>query len=345
MQEKQTKPFNLKNNNFALRLISGIGLFFIFGLYLAFAFFNNELWVEYQMKELSYLFGGLFIVMSMVILFLTFFELCNTFKIKSKLFKAFFPILGCLLYLVPVGTQLVLEDGIFIYNYSRTLIAVLANPFLQIFSLLAVIGIMFFSLKLIKIATIDAIWITLIAIIIVFGIKGFTNICLSVNYTEEVNQGYDAIKFGYLTGFWIWMGIILTDSFAYVFGVKFGKHKIAPVISPQKSWEGAIGGFVSSIIILSAFAFAIYFSNSDYKVFNDYNAESFGKGRLITLYVLFAILISVVCQFGDLFFSFVKRKVGIKDFSNLIPGHGGVLDRLDSFMIVFCLIFIMTLFV
>ena len=98
------------------------------------------------------------------------------------------------------------------------------------------------------------------------------------------------------------------DIFAYLVGRSFGKHKFAPVLSPKKTWEGAIGGFLGAVIIGSITAYFL----------NIHNA-----------YV--PILISAILgQVGDLFESFIKRQVGEKDASNLIPGHGGVLDRIDA---------------
>jgi phosphatidate cytidylyltransferase len=108
---------------------------------------------------------------------------------------------------------------------------------------------------------------------------------------------------------------IFTDTFAYLIGSLIGKHKMAPVISPKKSWEGFFGGLIGG----STIAMIIY-SNLVY---------SFS----LKLFII-TIILSVVGQLGDLFFSKVKRENEIKDFSNLIPGHGGMLDRIDSIMFV-----------
>lgn len=103
----------------------------------------------------------------------------------------------------------------------------------------------------------------------------------------------------------------VTDLFAYLAGVMFGKNKISK-LSPNKSWEGSLAGALFAVIIAGAF---YYFLISKEMVF----------------IVLFKILlISISAQLGDFFFSGIKREYKIKDFSNLIPGHGGVLDRIDS---------------
>ncbi|MEE0807200.1 MAG: phosphatidate cytidylyltransferase [Acutalibacteraceae bacterium] len=111
----------------------------------------------------------------------------------------------------------------------------------------------------------------------------------------------------------------IPDAGAFFVGKLFGKHKLCPEISPKKTVEGLIGGVVSSIVILELWGWIF--------------AEVFYGGtrqiHLLTLFVigLFGSLVSVL---GDLSFSLIKRSCHIKDFGNVIPGHGGVLDRFDS---------------
>lgn len=108
---------------------------------------------------------------------------------------------------------------------------------------------------------------------------------------------------------------ITTDTFAYFTGMLFGKHKLIESISPKKTIEGTIGGTLFCIIIGT-----IYYVNTI-------------NGN-IYLIVLTTLFLSLISQMGDLFFSSIKRHYGKKDFSNLIPGHGGVLDRFDSLIFV-----------
>jgi len=110
---------------------------------------------------------------------------------------------------------------------------------------------------------------------------------------------------------------ISADTFAYFTGVLFGKHKMIPTISPNKTWEGAFGGTFFSVILASIYY--LTYLNGDANIF-----------AVITM----TIFLSIISQFGDLIFSAMKRHVGIKDFSNIMPGHGGILDRLDSLILV-----------
>jgi phosphatidate cytidylyltransferase len=116
------------------------------------------------------------------------------------------------------------------------------------------------------------------------------------------------------------------DTFAYLFGVRFGKHKIMPSISPKKSWEGFGGGFVFSII-------ASYLSYSFFFKFEDIR---------IPLIISISIILPFTATLGDFIESHYKREAGVKDSGNFIPGHGGILDRMDSFMITIPAIYILT---
>lgn len=121
--------------------------------------------------------------------------------------------------------------------------------------------------------------------------------------------------------FLIWFvlfGACGTDIFAYFIGSKFGKHKLCPNISPKKTVEGAIAGVFGCVVI-----FLIY----------TYFLNTYGGFRInyISISVM-AIIISVFSQLGDLVASSIKRSADIKDFGNFLPGHGGILDRIDSLL-------------
>ncbi|MDE2674528.1 MAG: phosphatidate cytidylyltransferase [Paracoccaceae bacterium] len=119
--------------------------------------------------------------------------------------------------------------------------------------------------------------------------------------------------------------IIGTDAGGYFAGKLIGGPKMFPSISPNKTWSGTIGGWALSIIILIGFMY-------------------FWRDKLPTTYLVFyALAISVFSQLGDLSISAIKRKVGVKDSSNLLPGHGGFLDRFDGFIGAGVLIFFLTI--
>ena len=111
---------------------------------------------------------------------------------------------------------------------------------------------------------------------------------------------------------YIFLISIMTDIFAHSIGTLFGKNKINE-ISPNKSWEGCLGGTFFGTLI--SVLFYLIMINQDINIF---------------LLILITIFLSIIGQLGDLFFSLVKRNYNIKDFSNIMPGHGGILDRFDS---------------
>lgn len=116
----------------------------------------------------------------------------------------------------------------------------------------------------------------------------------------------------------LWAGWA-TDVFAYAIGMKFGKHKFSSV-SPKKSIEGCIAGTLGSILVAIIYTYFI----------NQYSAVEYSY-----LYIsLISLVLSLVGQVGDFAASVIKRYVEIKDYSNLIPGHGGMLDRIDSIMFI-----------
>ncbi len=105
-----------------------------------------------------------------------------------------------------------------------------------------------------------------------------------------------------------------TDIGAFFVGRSLGRHKLAPTVSPNKTIEGSIGGIAAAFLVLLAYIWLL--------------AEAFPFDHLQML--VFALLISITAQLGDLTESMIKRYCGVKDSSNLLPGHGGILDRLDS---------------
>lgn len=124
----------------------------------------------------------------------------------------------------------------------------------------------------------------------------------------------------------VFIGAFMTDTFAYFSGYFFGKHKLCPEISPKKTVEGSIGGSLCSVGIVLLYGLLV--------------DKQFGvEINYIKLGVL-GVLIAIVSQIGDLTASVIKRKYGVKDYGTIFPGHGGVLDRLDSIIATAPLVYV-----
>jgi len=117
----------------------------------------------------------------------------------------------------------------------------------------------------------------------------------------------------HVTAMALFVFLWVNDTGAYLSGLAFGKHKLFERISPKKTWEGSIGGFVFTIATA-------------------YIVSNFWTGYSFPAWILFGSITAVAGTFGDLFESLLKRSIGCKDSGNIIPGHGGFLDRFDSFL-------------
>lgn len=117
----------------------------------------------------------------------------------------------------------------------------------------------------------------------------------------------------------IFMFIWLYDTGAYCIGMLLGRHRLFERVSPKKSWEGVIGGIAASV----AGAYVTY-----------YWFDEFFQVPELATWVGLSVVVAVFATFGDLVESLIKRTVGVKDSGNILPGHGGILDRIDSLLLV-----------
>ena len=159
-----------------------------------------------------------------------------------------------------------------------------------------------------------------------FGVKQIT---MSISMPIILSFAFHALEtlinapdgFGILYFILLFNFSSVSDIFAYFVGSAIGKHKMAPVVSPKKSYEGLIGGILGSFIgiVIIYFVFGAICENNT-----------------LNIWVLLAAtpVFCIIGVMGDLFTSAIKRECGIKDYGKLIPGHGGVLDRLDSILLV-----------
>ncbi len=159
---------------------------------------------------------------------------------------------------------------------------------------------------------------------VAISLLGVMYIPIMFSYVYQIRmleQGLYLVWFVFITAF-------ATDTFAYFTGVFFGKHKLIPHLSPNKTIEGSVGGILGCVILCVAFS---GFLSTQMQL------ESF---NFILIAGMIGLFCSIFAQFGDLTASSVKRLTGVKDFGNLIPGHGGVIDRFDSILFTAPILFI-----
>lgn len=159
------------------------------------------------------------------------------------------------------------------------------------------------------------------------SILGVLYLPMMLSYIYQIRIAEDGL-------FAIWLIFLCSwgcDTCAYCVGVLFGKHKLAPVLSPKKSIEGAIGGVVGAALLGCIYGAVV----SKYLV----------MGNAPLYFAITCAVGAVISQFGDLIASGIKRQHGIKDYGKLIPGHGGILDRFDSVIftapLIYALLFAM----
>ena len=144
---------------------------------------------------------------------------------------------------------------------------------------------------------------------------------------------------GTILFFYVTIGTFITDIGAYFTGVLFGKHKMNPRISPNKTWEGFVGGVLFSAIFSLSFALIMEYG-FDLPVLPgvlQFQPDS-NFAQPAWFVVLVSFIMPIFANIGDFLFSAIKRHKGIKDYSNLLPGHGGILDRLDSILVTMSIV-------
>lgn len=285
------------------------------------------------------IFGGIyFYCLSLIITFVSTFELMNMFYKKNeglKIVRFIIPIFSILFFsllnyvCVNDTLRLCISDNgkLKCFIRSSSMLPEMYAGYRYAFTFL-------FGLLIIVIIAIISIFLknpgkSAINSIISFVYGGILmSLALNVEYTMALgdnewffykNRLASTSSFAY-----VYLIVCFSDMFAYFSGYLFGKHKLCPSISPKKTVEGAIGGTLMASIFgtIGAFVFDVVYISSE-----------MSTGTIILIIVgtfIFSVLLSIISQLGDLFASVLKREYEIKDYGNILPGHGGILDRFDS---------------
>ena len=166
------------------------------------------------------------------------------------------------------------------------------------------------------------------------AVMAFVSICFPLSFGSLAFTQIRFEQHGVFYLVFIFTSTWIGDAGAFFVGTFFGKHKMAPSISPKKSWEGFVGGIVSSGIF--SIIISILYEAIDYMTTGTNNF----KIDLIYLFLL-SIVCSVLGVLGDFTASFIKRQCSVKDFGSIFPGHGGILDRFDSILFAAPLVYVL----
>ncbi len=152
---------------------------------------------------------------------------------------------------------------------------------------------------------------------VAYAVFGFLYTVILLSFTVLILS----MDKGYYLFVYVWLGALGCDIWAFIIGNKYGKRKIIKEVSPNKTVEGAIGGAIGSIIMVTLYTIALNY---------------FFQETIVKWYVLFLLYfpVAILSQFGDWCASFIKREFKAKDFGKIMPGHGGALDRLDSIIFI-----------
>lgn len=310
--------------NFVTRSISSVFLLaaliiwmFIGAVYLDKPFSSNSEWASY-----------LFMAVNSFLLLVAMFEIMNLRKklnwsltIKISIFA-----LALLCLWFPFGN----ENYAFYKNDKSWF-----TSWMDILFYALVILIIFsFSWKSKKFTYNDVSFILTWGFYLVLTFKGINFLMLQT----DVNSG---LQLGWPTLLYVWTIVISSDVGAYLGGMMFGKKPMAPKISPKKTWEGAISGFIVAVV-LSMIVVTLLFQVGGYYPLPIVTGNS-GLVPVYIIYIGISCVLAFISQLGDLLFSYLKRNHEVKDFSKIIPGHGGLLDRFDSLSAVCIITYLLTM--
>ncbi len=296
-------------------------------------FFTGLIWSQWTDLKYTWVSNVVFMFLNVLLLCLINYEILKYFGFIEKQFIflqiiSYFLIIA--LYIMPYSMEINVYPP---YNNNRFIW--MHQWYIPIYYVLIylIYILMFVFNKKISFKKINQLFIFTIFIISAF--KAMTILMLHSEY-------------GWTSLMYLFIAVIFTDSASYIGGLLFGKHKLSPKISPNKTLEGFLFGIFIGTITSFIFAISIYLSfNGQIDKQHQYcpflNLMQLKSNYAIyILYMLFSIILCTMSQFGDLLFSLIKRKANIKDFSNFLPGHGGILDRMDSIIVVSLFAFLFT---
>lgn len=261
---------------------------------------------------------------------------------KTRLISGIFLVIFLLATIIPGGYVLAATSlALSLVAFRELIKACKLNGYIEIVGYIGIV-----AYYLVMVFTSDRIWllVTIFAVLTAFmGVYVFTFPKYSA---REIMMSFFCFAYGPLMLAFVYMTRALPygqysvwiifaaswgcDTAAYCTGMLLGKHKLAPVLSPKKSIEGAVGGVVGAALLGGLFAYFVI-------------QPTINEQNVVLIFVIISAVGAVISQIGDLAASGIKRNEEIKDYGKLIPGHGGIMDRFDSVIFVAPVIYFLTL--
>lgn len=297
------------------RIITSIFLISFAILYL----FVGAIFQEWKGFDVWYM-PYAFLTVNSILLGITIFEVMNLRKGESFnwIIKAIIFVFAIILLWFPIAENIKYEpywnkyDGPSRIEWWQSWMVLLIY---MIFLLVILVMVKVFK----KFSANDALFIFCMTLYLVFAFKAMNYIMLQPGF------GWPAVSVVLLI-------TISNDTFAYIGGTLVGKNALAPKISPSKTWEGAIIGILVTLVLVLGYI-VLLTEFTKYQPFANFFTTKTDDYKYV-IYFLLILFLSLISHMGDLLFSFIKRNHNVKDFSNVLPGHGGFLDRIDSLSLV-----------
>ncbi|WP_117275854.1 phosphatidate cytidylyltransferase [Mycoplasmopsis edwardii] len=310
----------------------------IFALFiLRFSFYWT---LEWESKgALFWILRGISIAIIFVLSFWIFYELAHAF-LQHKILS----LMQTLFLLLTIGLGTRFFNNTFLLTTNNTnisfLYSVIFSDYIYIILLFANTAVFFVSRVILIWKQIN--WAALLRNTFYFTVCAFilSSTIRSFVFLNTVQSGLSYILLFIIVS-------VAHDIGGFFGGMKLGhkyfKNKLAPLISPKKTYEGAIIGLLASILASLLFVLVYYGATRSWFITTDFISKLIANSSNTILMILFLVLSPLFALVGDLFFSLTKRILDIKDFSNVLKGHGGILDRIDSISFVFVLFIILSL--
>lgn len=347
--KKTAKQIQQRRQTFFTRTRSAIFVVIFYVVYLLLLFFSDGNWFSPVKgnKDVQFILNFFNVAMMIPIIVFVAKEIAN---LCFPGHKSIFIYTSCVLFALTMGVSIfLLGTRAEYFKYNITPIHETTIDSFTFFLIISLAGIVFFTL----LSTL--VWIIMTRHIVYVGKRTriWFPLLIFILNTFFVGFIYTTVIHSWTTFMFLMASSVLCDVFAYIGGSLFGKHKMAPKISPKKTWEGIGFGVGVTLAIMCGIIGLFYGINGAeakaHSLYSFLGCQMCSPKNWCNLqpyfwaiYIPSIIVIMVVSIFGDLFFSFIKRRFNIKDFSNLLPGHGGILDRLDAPILVFTFYFLIT---